>query len=119
MSDGPKVLQTFRRSKPTLAASAEAVKDFHEIPSPPGLPLLGHLFAFMKNGNRLDKYACELQAQYGNIVRLHFPTGSGNNRMVMLFKAEQMRSLFTEEERIPKLPGFSTIFIFLIVIFLV
>ena len=105
VSDGPKVLQTFRRSKPTLAASSEAVKDFQEIPSPSGLPLLGNLLAFAKNVNSLDKYACELQAQYGDIVRLRFPKGGSNNRMVMLFKPQHMKSLYTAEERIPKLPG--------------
>ena len=63
MSDGPKVLQTFRRSKPTLAASSEAVKDFQEIPYLPDWPLLGNLIAFMKNGSRLDKYFAELHAQ--------------------------------------------------------
>ena len=105
LSDGSKVLQMFRRSKPTLAASQEAVKDFQEIPSPPGWPILGHLFAFMKNEARLDKFARELRAQYGDMVRLHFPTGGGNNSMVMLFKPQHIKSLYTEEERIPKIPG--------------
>ena len=106
--DGSKILQMFRRSKPSLAASAEAVKDFQEIPSPPAWPLFGHLFAFTKNAKRLDKFATELRAQYGDMVRLHFPTGSGNNSMVMLFKPEHIKSLYTEEERIPKLPGLET-----------
>ena len=105
VSDGSKVLQMFRRSKPTLAASSEAVKDFQEIPSPPGWPILGHLFAFMKNEKRLDKFASELRAEYGDMVRLYFPTGSGNNSMVMLFKPQHIKSLYTEEERIPKIPG--------------
>ena len=105
VSDGPKVLQTFRRSKPTLAASSEAVKDFQEIPSPPGWPLLGNLFAMMKNGSRLDKYFAELHAQYGDMVRLRIPMGSSNSRMLVLFKPGEMKSIYTEEERIPKLPG--------------
>ena len=105
LSDGPKVLQIFRRSKPSLAASSEAVKDFKEIPSPSGWPLLGNLLDFAKNVNSLDKYACELQAQYGDIVRLRFPKGGSNNRMVMLFRPQHMKSLYTAEERIPKLPG--------------
>ena len=105
VSEGPKVLQMFRRSKPSLAASSELVKDFQEIPSPPGWPLLGHLIDFMKNEKRLDKYASELRAQYGDMVRLYFPTGSGNNSMVMLFKPEHIKSLYAEEERIPKIPG--------------
>ena len=108
VSDGPKVLQTFRRSKPTLAASSEAVKDFQEIPSPPGWPLLGNLFAMMKNGSRLDKYFAELHAQYGDMVRLSIP-GSSNNRMLVLFKPGDIKSLYTEEERIPKLPGWKSI----------
>ena len=83
VSDGSKVLQMFRRSKLT-------VKDFQEIPSPPDWPLLGHMFAFMKNGSRLDQYTSVLQAQYGDILRLHFPTGTGNYSMVMLFKLHIM-----------------------------
>ena len=105
VSEGSKIPQMFRRSKPSLAASSEAVKDFQEIPSPPGWPLVGHLIAFMKNERRLDKYTSELQAQYGDMVRLHFPTGTGNNSMVMLFKPQHIKSIFTEEERIPKIPG--------------
>ena len=105
VSEGSQVLQMFRRSKPTLAASSEVVKNFQEIPSPPSWPVLGHLTAFMKNERRLDRYASELQAQYGDMVRLHFPTGSGNNSMVMLFKPQHIKSLYTEEERIPKIPG--------------
>ena len=104
-SDGKNALQILRRSKPTLAVSTEAVKDYQAIPSPPGWPLIGHLFAFMKNQARLDKFAAELQVEYGDIVRLYAPSGIGTGHMVMIFNPEDMKSMYAFEERIPKLPG--------------
>ena len=103
--DGKNVLQIFRRSKPTLAVSSEAVKDYQAIPSPPGWPVIGHLFALMKNQARLDKFAAELQVKYGDIVRLFSPSGMGNGHMVMIFNPEDMKSMYAHEERIPKQPG--------------
>ena len=88
-----------------MAVPSEAVKDFHEIPSPPSWPLIGHTIPFMKHGDRLDKYAAGLQAQYGDMIRLRFPAGSGNMSMVMLFKPQHAKTMYAEEERIPKLPG--------------
>ena len=106
--EGSKVLQTAQRSKPSLAASSEVsedVRDFQEIPSPPSWPLIGHLLAFMKHGERLDKHFADLQAEYGDMVRMKVPTANGNNNMLLLFITEHFKSIYTNEERIPKLPG--------------
>merc|ERR1711874_965732 len=45
--------------------NSDGLKDFEEIPSPPALPLLGHMLDLVKQGSRLDKYNNELQAKYG------------------------------------------------------
>ena len=54
---------------------------------------------------RLDKFAAELQEEYGDIVRLFSPSGMGNGHMVMIFNPEDMKSMYAHEERIPKQPG--------------
>ena len=81
------------------------VKSFEEIPSPAGLPFLGHLLPFLRNSARLDKLAGELQTQLGDIIRLSLPGFARNGTMVMLFKPQHIKSLYTQEEEIPNVPG--------------
>ena len=101
--DGSKILQAFQRSKPTLAVNSREVKDFQDIPSPPAWPFLGHLVPFMNHGERLDKYSAGLHKQYGDMVRLKLPGSMGN--ILLLFNPEDIKSMYTGEERIPKIPG--------------
>ena len=92
------------RSKASIAAESSTVlKDFEEIPCPPALPLLGNMLDLVKHGNRLDKYNDELQAKYGDIVRMYSPGVFGH--MVMLYKPKDIKNLFSQEERIPFAPG--------------
>ena len=44
---------------------------FDDIPSPPGLPLLGHLPLLLRreNAENMPRFAAELRAEYGDIVR--------------------------------------------------
>ena len=92
------------RSKASIAAeSSPVLKDFEEIPCPPALPLLGNMLDLVKHGNRLDKYNDELQAKYGDIVRMYSPGVFGH--MVMLYKPKDIKNLFSQEERIPFAPG--------------
>ena len=67
------------RQKSALASSAEMledVKSFDEVPSPPGLPIFGHLHLMMKKENAENLIECfnGLQAKYGNIFRYELPT---------------------------------------------
>ena len=94
--DGLKALQLSK-------ISSEAVKNFQDIPSPPCWPFIGHLASLIKNEERLDKYMAELQKQYGDMVRLKLPGNTGN--MLILYQPEHIKSMFTEEERIPQFPG--------------
>ena len=57
----------------------------------------------IKHGSRLDKYNNELQAKYGDIVRMYSPGVFGH--MVMLYKPKDIKNLFSQEERIPFAPG--------------
>ena len=85
------------------APNLTGLKDFEEIPSPPALPLLGNMLDLVKHGSRLDKYNNELQAKYGDIVRMYSPGVFGH--MVMLYKPRDIKNLFSQEERIPFAPG--------------
>jgi len=105
------VTKCVSRQKSALASSAEIfedVKSFDDIPSPPGLPIFGHLHLLMKkeNAENMVGFFGGLQAKYGNIVRIKVP-GIGNGNMVVLFKPSDVKSLYSNEERIPKLPGFA------------
>ena len=44
---------------------------FEDIPCPPGLPLLGHLPLLLRreNAENMPRFAAELRAEYGDIVR--------------------------------------------------
>merc|ERR1711874_650896 len=94
-------------SKASMTAStlqdSAGLKDFSEIPSPPALPLLGNMLDLVRHGSRLDKYNNELQAKYGDIVRMYSPGVFGH--MVMLYKPREIKNLFSQEERIPFAPG--------------
>ena len=62
------------RQKSALASSAEMLRDvksFEDVPSPPGLPIFGHLHLIMKkeNAENMVGFFNGLQAKYGNIVR--------------------------------------------------
>ena len=95
--------QCLSRSKASLTGAESVLKDFEEIPCPPALPLLGNMLDLVKNGSRLDKYNDELQAKYGDIVRMYSPGVFGH--MVMMYKPKDIKLLFSEEERIPFSPG--------------
>ena len=67
------------RQKSALASSAEMlddVKSFEDVPSPPGLPIFGHLHLIMKkeNAENMVGFFNGLQAKYGNIVRFELST---------------------------------------------
>ena len=62
------------RNRSAIASTSEIVdkvKRFEEIPSPPGLPLIGHITSFLKKENamNLPKFGKKLQEKYGDIVR--------------------------------------------------
>ena len=44
---------------------------FEDIPCPPGLPLLGHLPLLLRreSAENMPRFAAELRAEYGDIVR--------------------------------------------------
>ena len=77
--DTNKTQKIFTKSKAVLASSANVsegnVRSFEEIPSPPGLPFVGHLQMFFKkeNAEDLTKFVKNLQAEYGSIVRYDCP----------------------------------------------
>ena len=79
------------------------LRDFEEIPCPAGVPLLGNMLDLIRNGSRLQQYTAELQAQYGDIVRLYSPGAFGH--MVMLYNPSDIKILYSQEERIPLIPG--------------
>ena len=86
-----------------VVENSPVLRDFEEIPCPPALPLLGNMLDLIKHGSRLDKYNNELQAKYGDIVRMYSPGVFGH--MVMLYKPKDIKNLFSQEERIPFAPG--------------
>jgi len=101
------------RNKSAIASTSEIVenvKRFEEIPSPLGLPLIGHMASFLKKENamNLPNFGKKLQEKYGDIVRLKVP-GIGNGNMVMLFNPEDIKNMYKLEERIPLIPGFSNL----------
>ena len=48
-----------------------SIPRFEDIPCPPGLPLLGHLPLLLRreNAENMPRFAAELRAEYGDIVR--------------------------------------------------
>ena len=46
------------------------VEPYNEIPSPPKLPLIGHLPLLMKGRDRLDKLFEDLRVEYGDIFKV-------------------------------------------------
>ena len=71
--------------------SAQTVKPFSEMPTPPSWPILGHLPLFAKNKLRMDKMFQGLREEYGDIYRLHVP--GGLESMVVLFRPEDIMKL--------------------------
>ena len=96
-------MQCLSRSKASLAETGAVLRDYEEIPCPAGLPLLGNMVDLIRNGARLDKYNNELQAKYGDMVRLYSPGAFGH--LLMLFKPSDIKILYSQEERIPLIPG--------------
>ena len=73
--DKNKAQKIFTKSKSALASFAdvkeENLKSIDEMPTPPGLPLIGNLQMFLnkENAEDLTKFVKKLQADYGNIIR--------------------------------------------------
>ena len=75
LSDNINVTQCLVRLRSAAAATTtetEAkVRSLDDIPSPPGLPLLGHLPLILEKKNAYDmtSFAAGLHEKYGDIVR--------------------------------------------------
>ena len=87
------------------AASSQEILPFESIPSPPSLPLLGHipLMARKSVQNNMDHFMDDLHAKYGDLVRLNLP-GTGN--MLFLFNPDHFPLVSYNESRIPNIPIF-------------
>ena len=64
-------------------------KPVQEIPSPPNLPIIGHLNLFTKHANSQHKFQDEMRKRHGNIVRYRIP---GAN-IVALYSPEGGRAM--------------------------
>jgi len=73
------------------------------IPSPPSWPLIGHLPLISKSQDCMDTMYDNLREEYGDIYRMYSP---GTGDMVVLFRPEHIKMMFTREARIPHIPGF-------------
>ena len=74
ISDRNNVTQCAARLRSAAAASPETeakARSLDDIPSPPGVPLLGHLPLILEKKNAYDmtSFAAGLHEKYGDIVR--------------------------------------------------
>ena len=75
LSDSSNVTQCLVRLRSAAATAAQEtetkVRSLDDIPSPPGLPLLGHLPLILEKKNAYDmtSFAAGLHEKYGDIVR--------------------------------------------------
>jgi len=103
-------LSLARRYQSTLSATQESVaqlkehaKPFAEMPSPPAWPLIGHLPLVTKEQLRIDKLFERLRESHGDIFKVYVP-GQGN--MVVIFRPEDIQTLYANDGVIPIIPGF-------------
>ncbi|KAI5645697.1 cytochrome p450 domain-containing protein [Phthorimaea operculella] len=92
---------------PVSSAVAEA-KSWKKIPSPPALPILGHMHHFLP-GQMLSDFTTmneKLNERYGPIVRIHQPFGKP---MIMLYDPEASAYILRAENWSPRRPGFESI----------
>eukprot|EP00092_Neocalanus_flemingeri_P074965 GFUD01092793.1.p1 GENE.GFUD01092793.1~~GFUD01092793.1.p1 ORF type:complete len:516 (-),score=135.05 GFUD01092793.1:110-1531(-) len=81
----------------------QKAKPISEMPSPPAWPILGNLPLVMKNKLRMDKMFERLRKEHGDIYRVYVP---GQGTMVILFRPEDIKTLYSNDGKIPKIPGF-------------
>jgi len=81
----------------------ETAKPFSEMPSPPAWPVIGHLPLVMKEKNNMDKMFERLRESHGDIFKVYVP-GQGN--MVVIFRPEDIKTLYSNDGHIPNIPGF-------------
>ncbi|KAJ2940122.1 hypothetical protein O0L34_g14160 [Tuta absoluta] len=88
--------------------SASEPKSWKKIPSPPSLPILGHMHHFLP-GQMLSDFKTmnkKLNEQYGPIVRIHQPF---RKPMLMLYDPEASAYILRAENWSPRRPGFESI----------
>jgi len=84
----------------------EETKPFSEMPSPPAWPVIGHLPLLMKEQLKLDKLFERLRVEHGDIYKVYAP---GQGDMVVLFKPEDIKTLYGSDGENPKIPGFDMV----------
>ena len=80
-------------------------KPMEEIPSPPKLPIIGHMNIFTKHAKTQHKFQDEIRKRYGNIVRYRVP---GSN-IVALYSPEGGSAMYANEGKYPIMPPISHI----------
>eukprot|EP00092_Neocalanus_flemingeri_P104678 GFUD01134110.1.p1 GENE.GFUD01134110.1~~GFUD01134110.1.p1 ORF type:complete len:474 (-),score=122.38 GFUD01134110.1:111-1532(-) len=81
----------------------QKAKPISEMPSPPAWPIIGNLPLMMKNSLTMDKMFERLRKEHGDIYRVYVP---GQGTMVILFRPEDIKTLYSNDGKIPKIPGF-------------
>merc|ERR1712013_638812 len=81
----------------------DTAKPFSEMPSPPAWPVIGHLPLVMGKKNNMDKMFERLRESHGDIFKVYVP-GQGN--MVVIFRPEDIKTLYSNDGHIPNIPGF-------------
>ena len=77
-------------------------KPMHEIPSPPQLPIIGHLSIFTKHAKTQHKFQDEIRKKYGNVVRYRVP---GSN-IVALYSPEGGSAMYANDGKYPLIASF-------------
>ena len=80
-------------------------KPMHEIPSPPKLPIIGHLNLFIKHAKTQHKFQDEIRKKYGNLVRYRVP---GLN-IVGLYSPEGGSAMYANDGKYPLIASFDNI----------
>lgn len=86
-----------------LAQADQPIKPFAAIPSPPRLPVLGHIPLLLKNQNRLHKFFDELRQEHGEVFRVSM---QGLGETVVIFNPEHIQQVYSLDGPMPILPGF-------------
>ena len=92
----------FQQVKQATSLEWQNAKPMHKIPSPPRLPIIGHLNIFTKHAEKQHKVQDEIRKKYGNVVRYWVP---GSN-IVALYSPEGGSAMYANDGKYPLIASF-------------
>ena len=95
----------FQQVKRATSLEWKNSKPMHEIPSPPRLPIIGHLNLFTKHAETQHKFQDEIRKKYGNVVKYWVP----GSTIVALYSPEGGSAMYANDGKYPLIASFDNI----------